>query len=327
MRRRGFVGLVGGAAAWPLAADAQQSGRVRRVGCLVTGSPDSHGPFVAAFRRRLGEMGYVEGRDLVFDLRWAQGELERLPALADELAGLAPDLVVTATSAAAVAARRAMPRVPIVSATLVDPIGVGLVASLARPGGNVTGVSLVSFETLLGKQLDLAREVIPGVREVGMLVNTRNPAALFQRDHAEAAAPGLGIRLTPVEVRSPEDLDVAFDALARQGSEMVLVLADALFITERRRIAALALAAGLPTMSGLRDMTEAGGLVSYGTDLGDNWRRAAYFVDRILRGAEPADLPVEQPDTYRLVINLETARALGLAIPPAFLARADEVIE
>jgi len=180
MRRRTFVaGLAGATAVWPHRANAQQINRIRRIVCLVTGSPDSHGAFVTAFRQRLGEMGYVEGRDLAFDARWAYGHVERLSALAEQLAVRAPDVIVTATSAAAVAAKRAMPKIPIVSATLVDPIGVGLIESLARPGGNVTGISLVSFETLLGKQLDAAREVIAGVRKVGVLINTHNPAALF----------------------------------------------------------------------------------------------------------------------------------------------------
>src|SRR3954454_881023 len=328
MRRRTFVaGLAGATAVWPHRAHAQQINRIRRIVCLVTGSPDSHGAFVTALRQRLGEMGYVEGRDLAFDVRWAHGHVERLSALAEQLAVRAPDVIVTATSADAVAAKRAMPKIPIVSATLVDPIGVRLIESLARPGGNVTGISLVSFETLLGKQLDAAREVIAGVRKVGVLINTPNPAALFQRDSAQAVAPRFGMELIPIEVRSPEDLEPAVDTLVREGSEIVLLLADALLITERRRIAALTLAARLPTVSGLRDMTEAGGLLSYGTNLIENWRRAAYFVDRILKGAKPADLPVEQPTEYRLVINLKTAQALGLTIPPALLARADEVIE
>jgi putative ABC transport system substrate-binding protein len=327
MNRREFGALLGSALLSPLSTAGQQPSRTWRIACLITGSPESHGAFVAAFRGRLAEMRYVEGRDVVFDLRWAAGQVEQLPALAAELAGFAPDLIVTATSAAAVAANRVMPEIPIVSATLVDPIGTGLVATLARPGGNVTGMSLVSFETLLGKQLEFAREVLPDVRNVGMLVNTRNPAALFQRDSAQAAAPRLGVTLISADIVSPEDLNGAFDALAGQGSEIVLVLTDALFITERRRIAALALAAHLPTISGIRDMAEAGAFVSYGTDLTENWLRAAYFVDRIIRGARPANLPVEQPTKYQLVVNLKTANALRLAIPAALLAGADEVIE
>jgi len=293
----------------------------------VSGSSESHGGFVVAFRRRLGEIGFVESRDVAFELRWADGQVDRLLPLAHELATYVPDVVVTATAAAAVAAKQAMPTTPIVSATMVDPIGRGLVQGLARPGGNVTGISIVSFETLLGKQLDLAREIIPHARRIGMLVNTRNPTAVFQRDHAIAAALTLGLDLKPVAAHSLEELDAAFRALAQAQSQIVLVPADAFFITERRSVAELALAARLPVIAGLRDLTEAGGLVSYGNDLTEHWTRAAYYVDRILKGAKPADLPVEQPTKYELVINLKTAKALGLAIPANVLARADEVIE
>jgi putative ABC transport system substrate-binding protein len=325
MTRRELIALLGGsAAAWSFSSRAQ--GAVRRIGCLVTGSRESHGQFVAAFRQRLRELGHFEPQDFILELRWADGQLDRLPALADELALLAPDLIVTATTGAALAAKRAMPAIPIISATLIDPIGAGLVTSHARPGGNVTG-TLISFETLLGKQLELAREVIPGASRIGMLLNPNNPVNAFQRKHAEATAAAMGVRLVPVETRSPEDLDAAFETFAREHSEIVLVLLDAMFITERRRIAALALAARMATMAGERDMVEVGGLVSYGIDLSDNWRRAAYFVDRILRGAKPADLPVEMPVKYAFVINLKAAAALDVTVPAPLLARADEIIE
>jgi putative ABC transport system substrate-binding protein len=324
MKRRELIALGLVTVAWPLVARAQHVRR--RIGCLVTGTPASHGQFVAAFRQRLGELGYLEPRDFILELRWAGGQLDRLPALADELAVLAPDLVVTATTGAALAAKRAMPTIPVISATLIDPIGAGLVTSHAYPGGNVTG-TLISFETLLGKQIELAREVIPNASRIGMLVNPNNPVNPFQRKHAEATAPVMGIRLVPVEARSPEDLEAAFRIFSRERSEIVLILLDAMFITERQRIAGLALAARIPTMAGERDMVEAGGLVSYGIDLQDNWRRAAYFVDRILRGAKPADLPVEMPVKYALAINLKTAAALGVTVPTWLLARADEVIE
>jgi putative ABC transport system substrate-binding protein len=324
MRRRELVMLGMAGAAWPLSAFAQ--GVPRRIGCLVTGSPEPHGRFVAVFWQRLGELGYIEPRDLVLLLRWAYGQGDRLPALADELALLTPDLVVTATTAAALAVRRVMPAVPIVSATLIDPIGAGLVASYARPGGNVTG-TLISFETLPSKQLELARETIPGATRIGMLMNPNNVVNALQRKHAEATAPAMGVTLVPVEVRSPEHLDTAFSTFARERCEIVLILLDAMFITERQRIAALAITARMPTLAGERDMVEAGGLASYGIDLSDNWRRAAYFVDRILRGAKPAALPVETPVKYVLVINLKTAAAIGVTIPPLLVAEADEVIE
>jgi ABC-type uncharacterized transport system substrate-binding protein len=323
VRRREFVTLLGGAAFWPRIAIAQHG---PRIGCLVSGSVDSHGPFVAAFRQGLGALGYVEGRNIMLDLRWADGRLERLTPLAGELAALKPDVVVTAISAAAVAAKKAMPTVPIVSATLSDPIGLGLVASLNRPGGNVTGI-LFTVEGLLGKQLELARELKPSARRIGMLVNMRNPSNVIQRRDAEAAAPALGLTLAVLDVPSPEDIDTAFLTLIRDGSEFTLVAADAIFVTGRQRLAELAVAARLPTIYGLREFAEAGGLVSYGIHVRENWRRAAYFVDRILKGTNPADLPVEVPTKYELVINLKTAKAVGLDISPMLLARADEVIE
>ncbi len=326
MQRREFITLLGGAVAWPDVVFAQRTERVARIGCLVSGSQDSHGQFVNAFRQALGQLGYVEGRDFMLDLRWAEGRVERLPALADELARLAPDVVVTAIAAAAIAAKQAMPTIPIVSASLSDPIGLGLVASHNRPGGNVTGI-LITVDGLVGKQLELAREVVPGASRIGMLVNMRNPSNAVQRRDAEAAAPALGIDLVPVDVRSPEDVDAAFQTLTRERSAFVLVLSDLIFVTGRRRIAEMAIAARLPTMYGLREFAEAGGLVSYGIDVRENWRRAAYFVDRILKGEKPADLPVELPTKFELVINLKTAKALGLTVPPSLLARADEVIE
>jgi putative ABC transport system substrate-binding protein len=324
VRRRQFITLLGGAAAWPDVLFAQRA--AARIGCLVSGSQDSHGQLVAAFRQALGQLGYVEGRDLMFDMRWAAGRVDHMPALADELARLKPDLVVTATSAAALAAKQAMPTVPIVCANLTDPIGLGLVASHNRPGGNVTGI-LLTVDGLLGKQMELAREVLPSASRFGMLVNMRNPSNVPQRRDAEALASRLGINLLPVDVRSSADLDGAFQELTRERSEFVLVLSDGIFTTERRRIAALAIAAGLPTLYGLREHAEAGGLVTYGIQLRENWRRAAYFVDRILKGTKPADLPVELPVKYELVINLKTAQALGLTVPDTLLARADEVIE
>ena len=326
MRRREFIMLLGGSVAWPLAARAQQAGRAARIGCLVSGSQDSHGRFIAAFRQALGQLGYVDNRDFVLDLRWAEGRGDRFPVLADELARLAPDIVVTATAAAALAAKQAMPKTPIVCANLTDPIGLGLVASYNRPGGNVTGI-MVTFEGLLGKQLELAREVMPGANKIGMLVNMRNPSNVVQRRDAEATAPALGIDLVPVDVRSSGDIDAAFQMLTRERSQFVLVLSDLIFITERHRIAALAIAARLPTMYGLREHAEAGGVVSYGIALRENWRRSAYFVDKILKGTKPGDLPVELPTKYELVINLKTAKALGLTVPLPLQAIADEVIE
>jgi putative tryptophan/tyrosine transport system substrate-binding protein len=327
VKRREFITLLGGAAAaWPVVARAQQAVRAARIGCLIPGSKDSHGLFVAAFQQRLGQLGYVESRDFVLDLRWAEGKVDRFPALPRELALLAPDVVVAAISAAVLAAKQAMPTTPIVCPFLIDPIGLGLVASHNRPGGNVTGIML-TLDGLLGKQLELAREVMPGASRIGMLVNMRNPSNMSQRRDAEVTAPALGIDLETVDVHSPEDIDAAFRTLIRERSEFVLILSDLMFSTERRRMAALAIAARLPTMYGLREHADAGGLVSYGIAILENWRRSAYFVDRILKGTKPADLPVEVPTKFELIINLKTAKALGLEIPATLLARADEVIE
>jgi putative tryptophan/tyrosine transport system substrate-binding protein len=323
MKRRAFILALGGAAAWPRLATAQ---RVPHIGCLVTGSRESHGPFVTALRQGLGALGYVEGRDVMFDARWADGRLERLPPLADELAALKPDVVVTATAAAAVVAKKAMPTTPIVSATLSDPIALGLVASYNRPGGTVTGI-LFTVEGLLGKQMELARELKPSLSRVGMLVNMRNPSNIAQRRDAETTAPALGLTLTVHDVLRPEDVEAAFETLVRERSEFVLIAADPIFVTARRRLAELAIGHRLPSMYGLREFAEAGGLVTYGIHVRENWRRSAYFVDRILKGEKPADLPVEVPTKYEFIVNLKTARALGIDVSPMLLARADEVIE
>ncbi len=330
MRRREFITLLGGAAtslaAFSPPAPAQQR-TMRRIGCLVSGSPASHGPFVAAFLERLGILGHAQGRDFVVDLRWAEGRVERLPGLAAELAALKPDVVITAIAAAALAAKSAMPTTPVVSATLSsDPVGVGLVTSLNRPGGNVTGI-LFTVEGLYGKQMQLAREIKPSTRRIGLLVNMRNPDGAMQRQDAEASAATLGISIAPVDVLSPDHIGAAFEQLTRERCEFALILSDAIFVTERQRLAAVALQTGMPTMFGLREFPVAGGLVSYGIDLRENWRRAAYFVDRIFRGDKVADLPVEQPTKFETIINLKTARALGLDPSPMLLARADEVIE
>jgi putative ABC transport system substrate-binding protein len=235
--------------------------------------------------------------------------------------------VVTAIAAAALAARRAMPATPIVSATLSsDPVGVGLVTSLNRPGGNVTGI-LFTVEGLYGKQMELAREIKPATGKIGLLVNMRNPDGTMQRGDAEAQAATLGITLSPIDVLSPDHLDAAFEQMVRERCDFALILSDAIFVTVRQRLAAVALQAKMPTMFGLREFPVAGGLVSYGIDLRENWRRAAYFVDRILRGDKPVNLPVEQPTKFETIINLKTAKALGLDPPPMLLGRADEVIE
>ena len=326
MNRRTFIAALGGATAWPLMTHAQQR-TARRIAFLVSGSPASHGPFVSAFLERLGALGHAQDRDFAVDIRWAEGRVERLPILAEELATLKPTVVVTAIAAAAIAAKRAMPVTPIVSATLSsDPVAVGLVASLNQPGGNVTGV-LFTVEGLYGKQMQLAREIKPSTAKIGLLVNMRNPDGTMQRGDAEAQAATLGLSLLPIDVLSPDHIPAAFEQMTGERCDFALILSDAIFVTERQRLAAIALQMKMPTMFGLREFPIAGGLMSYGIDLRENWRRAAYFVDRIFRGDTPASLPVEQPTKFETIVNLRTAKALGLDPPPMLLARADEVIE
>jgi putative ABC transport system substrate-binding protein len=322
MRRREFITLLGGTlAAWPLPISAQQK-TTALIGFLGTAFDLR---LTSAFETRLRDLGWIEGQNVVIEYRWAAGDLARFPALVDELVRLKPDLMVAGSNQAAIAMRQATTVVPIVAPTLFDPIGLGLVASLARPGGNVTGTT--SQDTLPGKQLELAAEVVRGAIKMGVLFNPEFQGHVIRRKAAEAAAAALAVKLVPIEARLPDDLDTAFQSMARERFDSVIVLGEPMFFAERRRIAALAIEARLPTVFGNREHVEAGGLMSYGGDIRANFRRAADYVDKILKGAKPADLPVEQPTKFDLVINLKTAKAIGLAIPEAFLLRADEVIE
>jgi putative ABC transport system substrate-binding protein len=325
--RRQFITLVGGAAAaWPLAARAQVSTRRPLVAVLHGQSSAAASHYERALAQRMQELGYVAGRDVDIVWRYADGDLTRGPALADELVRLKPDVLVTSNTEFAIAMRQATTAIPIVALNVTDPVAFGLVASHARPGGNVTGI-LATLDTLPEKQLALAAEIIRGTAKMGMLVDAGFQAHAIHRRGAETAAAKLAIQIMPVEVRLPDDLDTAFQSLARERVDSVLVLQDPMFLTERRRIAMLALSARLPTMFGFREHVEAGGLMSYGIELRANYRRAAEYVDKILKGTKPADLPVELPTKFELVINLKTAKALGLDVPPTLLARADEVIE
>jgi len=325
MRRREFITLLGGAAAtWPLVARAQQASKLPTIGFLAA-NPSIESQRVAAFVQRLRERGWIDRRNLVIEYRWAEGRNERYAENAAELVRLKVDVIVTIATPPTVAAKQATAVTPIVFAAASDPVGTGLVASLARPGGNVTGLSN-QISDAGGKRIELLREVVPGLRRLAILANVGNPASVLDMDEAQATARTLGLDVTTSEIRQAEDISPAFDAL-KGRADALYICVDPLVNTHRIRINTLALAARLPTMHGLREYVEAGGLMSYGPNLPDLLRRAADYVDKILRGAKPGEIPVEQPTKFDLIINLTTAKALGLEIPPTLLARADEVIE
>jgi len=331
MDRRAFIGaLTGGLLAAPLAAEAQQATTVARIGYLATNlatSPHTR----EAFRQGLRDLGYVEGRNLVIEYRSAEGKRERLPALAAELVALKVDVIVTEAGNTVVplAAKQATRTLPIVFAAAADPVGSGLVTNLARPGGNVTGLSNLTAE-LIGKRLELLTQAVPGVGQVAVLWL---PGALGERTEkemlteAEVAARGLGVRLQFVETRDPADFHRAFSDMTRARTGALTLLPSNMFLREHRRLVDLAARHRLPTVYALREFVDAGGLMSYAASLTDSSRRAATYVDKIFKGAKPGDLPVEQATKFELAINLKTARALGLTIPPALLQRADQVIE
>jgi putative tryptophan/tyrosine transport system substrate-binding protein len=325
MKRREFITLLGGAAAaWPLAAWAQQAGQLPTIGFLVSGTPSSHAQWVAAFVQRLRELGWIEGRTVAIEVRWAEGRSERFADIAAEFVRLKVDVIVTSATTAVVAAKQATSVIPIVFMA-GDPVGTGLVASLARPGGNATGLSLQQTETA-GKRLELLREVVPGLGRLAILANVGNPKAVLEMGEVQTAARTLGLEVITLEIRRGADIVPAFEALKGRAEALYVVL-DPLVNTHRIRINTLAMAARLPTVHGSREGVEAGGLMSYGTNFLDVFRLAADYVDKILRGAKPGDIPVEQPTKFDLVINLTTAKALGFTIPESFLLRADEVIE
>ena len=326
LRRRDFITLLGGAvAAWPLAARAQQPAMLPTIGFLGSGTPAAHGHWVAAFVQRLRELGWIEGRNLTIEYRWAEGRSNRAAELAAEFVRLKVDVIVTYANPMVVATKQATSVIPIVLALSGDPVGAGLVASLARPGGNITGLSMLSAD-LAGKRLELLREVVPGLSRLAIMVNVGFPNAVLESGEVQAAAGTLGLEVLPLEIRQAQDIAPAFEAL-KDHADALYVCTDALLNANRIRINTLALGARLPTMHGYKESVEAGGLMSYGANLTDLFRRAGDYVDKILRGAKPGDIPVEQPIKFDLVINLTTAKALGLTVPPSLLARADEVIE
>jgi putative tryptophan/tyrosine transport system substrate-binding protein len=326
MKRREFITLLGGAAAtWPLAARAQQPGKSPTIGILGSGTPSFQGQWVAVFVQRLRELGWVEGRTIAIEVHWALGQHERAAEISAEFVRLKVDVIVTWSIPPILAAKKATSVIPIIFPLAADPIGTGVVASLARPGGNVTGLSLQHTD-LAGKRLELLREVLPGLRRLAILADVGNLGSVLELGEVQAAARTLGLEVAVSEIRRAEDIAPAL-AAHKARVDALYVSAGPLVSTNLAPIHRWAIGAGLPTMHGLREYVEAGGLMSYGPNIPDLFRRAAELVDKILRGAKPGDLPVEQPTKFDLVINLTTAKALGLKMPEAFLLRADEVIE
>jgi putative tryptophan/tyrosine transport system substrate-binding protein len=330
MRRRQFIALLGGAVTWPVVARAQQVGKTYTIGVFSAGVGPENAQTVTrvldAFFDGLRELGWIEGKNVAFERRYAENRVEQLPVLAAELVRLNVDVIFGIGTLAPLAAKQATSTIPIVMAAAGDPVGSGLVASLARPGGNVTGMSLMAPD-LGGKRLELLKELLPRLVRVAVLWNAANPYPALVFKETQAAGRTLGVEIQSLEVRSPDDLDRAFEAARRQHPDALVSVEDPFTGSYRKSIADFAIAEHLPSLYGLREDVVAGGLISYGANIADLWRRSAGYVDKILRGAKPADLPVQQPTTFELVINLKTARALGLAVPPTLLARADEVIE
>jgi putative ABC transport system substrate-binding protein len=325
VERRAFMTLLGGAvAAWPIATRAQQRDKLPAIGFLGTNTFSAQRRWTAAFVRRLEELGWIEGRTIAIEYRWAEGRTERFADLATELVRSQVDVIVT-LGAAVAAAQKATSKIPIVFAVALDPVASGLVASLARPGGNVTGLSLQQSE-IAGKRLQFLREVIPNLGRLGIIANVANPTNRLEVGEVQAAAHAAGVDASIFEIRRPADIAPVFDTL-KNRAEALYVVNEPLAVTERIHINKLALSARLPTVHGSREQAEAGGLIAYAANFPDLFRRAAEYVDKILRGTKPSDIPVEQPTKFDLVINLTTAKTLGLDIPPTLLTRADEVIE
>jgi putative tryptophan/tyrosine transport system substrate-binding protein len=325
VQRRIFLTLVGSSAAWSLAARAQQPAKLRTIGYFGATTRAFDSQRRAAFVERLRDLGWIEGRNITIEYRWAEGGNERLAETAAEFVQQKMDVIVTAATPPSIAVKRATSDIPIVFAAVGDPVGAGVVESLARPGGNATGLSLQQTDAT-GKRIELLREVVPGLRRLAIMANSSNPSTLLDMREAHAAIRVLGLEAVTSDIRLPEDIAPAFDAL-KGRVEALYVCNDPLAATNRVRIHTLALGMRLPTMFLARDYVEVGGLMSYGPNFPELFRRAAELVDKILHGAKPADIPIEQPTKFDLVINLTTAKTLSLTIPPTLLARADEVIE
>ena len=328
MNRRAVLLGAGATLLMPVVAETQQTGKVWRIGFLALGLrpvPGSN-PYFNAFLRGLRDLGYVEGRNLALELRYAEGRNEHFPALAAELVSLKVDVLVAESTPAALAAKQASSTVPIVMVVVGDPLGAKLIDSLAHPGGNVSGLSLLAPQ-LSAKRLDLFKQTLPKLSRITVLWNSANVGMRLRVQEAERAAPELGVTLQSVTVQSPDDFDAVFATMGKNRPESLLVMADTVTATNTKRIVEFTARNRVPAIYEARSFVDAGGLMSYGLDFLDHYRRAAYFVDKILKDTKPADLPVEQPTKFELVINLRTAKALGLTIPQSLLLRADQVIE
>ncbi len=327
MKRREFITLLGGtAASWPCNGLAQSPPKRPLIGFLGASSKSAGARYYGGFPLGMRELGYLEGRDYGFEDRYGDGDASRLPFLVEELVRLKPDVIVAATTPGALAAKQATASIPIIGVNLTDPVNFGLVTSEARPGTNVSGV-LFRLEGMTEKQVEIALDLMPGASKIGILVDVNNPSNMLQRREVEAAAEKSAVSIMAVDVRTADEIGAAIQTFVHERASIVIVLGEAVFVNARWRIAAFALASRLPTVYNFREHVEDGGLISYGVDLRQNFRRAAYFVDRVLKGAKPGDLPAEFPTKVELVVNVTTAKAIGLTIPPALLARADEVIE
>lgn len=326
MRRREFIAVLGGAmGVWSVVARAQLAGKPPTIGFLGSSTPSAMSGWTAAFVQRLRELGWIEGRTVAIEYRWGEGRNERYAEIAEEFVRLKVDVIVTYGTPPSKAAKQATAVIPIVFAAAADPVGSGLVSSLARPGGNITGLSLQQSD-IVGKKLELLREVVTGLRRLALLGNVGNASSMLEVGEVKTAAGTLGIEIVPVDIKRAEDIAPAFDAFGG-SAEALYVSTDPLIFTNISRINTLAVGARLPTIYNGKEYIESGGLMSYGPNYPHLFRRAADFVDKILRGAKPGDFPVEQPTKFDFAINLTTAKAIGLTIPPSLLARADEVIE
>jgi putative tryptophan/tyrosine transport system substrate-binding protein len=326
LKRRDFLSLLSsGAAAWPLLALAQQPGKIPAIGFFGPASAEAWAPWTKAFVDRLAELGWIDGRTVNIVFRWASGHGDRFDEIAAELVKLKVDLIITSGSTT-LQTKRQTAEIPIVFALASEPVGTGMVASLARPGGNVTGLSLEAPD-LAGKRLGLLHEAVPKLRRLAVLTDVSYPASILEMEEIKAVAGGLGFEFLSLEIRRAEDIELAFAGLGGRADAVYVCSADPLMNNNRDRINALALAAKLPTLYGERPYVESGGLMSYGPKIPDMFKRAAELADKILKGAKPADIPVEQPTSFELDLNLKTAKALGLTIPETFVLRADQVIE